>query len=95
MSIINHITHTENLSGTPSLSARTVATMDMGMADMGAMGSMSMGSGVPGLLYMQLIYWALVGGAIGFATTINMFCKIQYWQRLASSKLPSSRGSVS
>ena len=36
--------------------------MDMGMA------SISMGDGVPGLVYLQKMYWAIIGAAIALAT---------------------------
>jgi hypothetical protein len=46
-----------------------------------SMGSMSMGDGVPGLFYMQQMYWKVVGAAIAFAFAVNMFHKALALQR--------------
>lgn len=45
---------------------------------------MVMAAGVPSLFWMQQIFWAFVGTAIGVATLANVFNKILYHQRLAS-----------
>ena len=45
------------------------------------MGSMSMGDGVPNVFYLQKIYWAVIGGAIGLAAFANMVNKALYIQR--------------
>jgi predicted ferric reductase len=58
--------------------------MDMSM-DMSG-GSMVMAAGVPGLFYMQQVFWAFVGTAIGVATLANVFNIILYRQRMASAK---------
>ena len=56
--------------------------MDMtGMDHMGGMGSMSTETGVPGLVDVQMVYWAFVGGAIAFAAASNVLYKMVYWQR--------------
>ena len=54
--------------------------MSMGGMDMG-MGSMSMGDGVPGLVYLQKMYWAIISATIAFATLVNVFNKVLYRQR--------------
>lgn len=54
--------------------------MDMSGMGMDGMGSMSTGT-VPGLVYMQKVYWALVAGAIALAAASNFLFKILYWQR--------------
>lgn len=43
-------------------------------------------SGAPDLDYAPKIYWAFAGGAIAFATAINIFYKILYWQRSALNR---------
>ncbi|KAL9125378.1 MAG: hypothetical protein Q9217_005413 [Psora testacea] len=55
----------------------------MGMSG-GGMGSMSMGDGLPNLFYMQKMYWAVVGAAIGVATLANILNNILLRQRLSS-----------
>lgn len=56
--------------------------MDMSNMDMGGgMGGMSMGDGVPNLFYLQKMYWAVVGTAIGCATLANLYNKCLYRQR--------------
>ena len=40
------------------------------------------GDGVPSLFYLQRMYWAVVGTAIGIATLANVFNKIVADQRL-------------
>lgn len=42
--------------------------------------------GVPGLFYMQDMFWAFVGTALGVATLVNLFNQILYRQRIAASK---------
>lgn len=43
----------------------------MSMGDM-PMGDMSMGDDVPGLFYLQKMYWAVVGSAIAAATVVHI-----------------------
>ncbi|KAL8693869.1 MAG: hypothetical protein Q9218_001378 [Villophora microphyllina] len=52
--------------------------MDMGHG----MGGMAMGDGVPSLFYLQKMYWAVVGTAIGCATLANLYNKCLYRQRM-------------
>lgn len=49
-------------------------------------GAMVMTAGVPGLFYMQQIFWAFVGTAIAVATLANVFNKILCYQRIAASR---------
>ncbi|TVY82662.1 Ferric/cupric reductase transmembrane component [Lachnellula suecica] len=49
-------------------------------------GMMTMAAGVPGLFYMQQIFWAFVGTAIAVATIANVINRILYHQRITSSK---------
>lgn len=49
-------------------------------------GMMTMAPGVPSLFYMQQIFWAFVGTAIGVATIANVLNRILYHQRISSSK---------
>lgn len=49
--------------------------MSMSMGDM-PMGSMSMGDGVPGLFYLQNMYWAVVGSAIAAAAVVNALNRV-------------------
>ncbi|KAH6679713.1 metalloreductase [Halenospora varia] len=49
-------------------------------------GSMVMAAGVPGLFWMQQIFWAFVGAAIAAATVANVINKVLYHQRIAVSK---------
>ena len=59
--------------------------MDMSGMGMGSgMGSMSMGSGVPNLFYLQKMFWAVIGAAIGLATAVNVYHKLLFRQRYAS-----------
>lgn len=44
----------------------------MGGMDM-SMGDMDMGAGIPGLFYLQKIYWAVVGAAIAAFTLVNVY----------------------
>ncbi|KAL8770585.1 MAG: hypothetical protein Q9194_005129 [Teloschistes cf. exilis] len=55
--------------------------MDMGHG----MGGMSMGDGVPNLFYLQKMYWAVVGTAIGCATLANLYNKCLYRQRMLAA----------
>ena len=52
--------------------------MDMSMS---GMGHMSMGDGVPGLFYLQKMYWAVVGSAIAAATVVNVIDRLLAWSR--------------
>ncbi|KAF2196510.1 ferric-chelate reductase [Delitschia confertaspora ATCC 74209] len=56
-----------------------------------AMGSMSMGNGVPPLLDFPKMYWAVVGTAVAIATMVNVYNKVLYRQRLAAAKAGKSR----
>ncbi|KAH7336144.1 metalloreductase [Rhexocercosporidium sp. MPI-PUGE-AT-0058] len=47
---------------------------------------MSMTAGVPGLFYMQQIFWAFVGTAIGVAVIANGLNKILYHQRISAAR---------
>ncbi|KAF4629129.1 hypothetical protein G7Y89_g9018 [Cudoniella acicularis] len=49
-------------------------------------GMMTMAPGVPGLFYMQQIFWAFVGTAIAVAAAANVINKILYHQRISSLK---------
>jgi hypothetical protein len=55
--------------------------MDMSTMDMGAMGSMSAGQGIPPLLVFPQIYWAVVGVTVGIAAVANFINIILYRQR--------------
>lgn len=48
--------------------------------DMGA-GNMDMGNGVPGLFYLQKMYWAVVGAAIAAFTLVNAYSWFLCWHR--------------
>ena len=48
---------------------------------MSGMGSMSMGDGVPGLFYLQKMYWAVIGSAIAAGTVINILNRFLACQR--------------
>lgn len=48
---------------------------------MSGMGHMSMGNGVPGLFYLQKMYWAVVGSAIAAGTVINVLNRFLAYQR--------------
>ncbi|KAB8218384.1 ferric reductase NAD binding domain-containing protein [Aspergillus novoparasiticus] len=65
--------------------------MSMGGMDMGPMGHMSMGDGVPGLFYLQKMYWAVVGSAIAAGTVVNAFNNFLAFQRLRDSTLTPSK----
>jgi len=57
-------------------------SMSMGGMSMDMpMGSMSMGPGVPGLFYLQKMYWAVVGAAIAAATVVNLLNHVLARQR--------------
>ncbi|PWY90461.1 metalloreductase [Aspergillus sclerotioniger CBS 115572] len=62
--------------------------MDMNMS---GMGSMSMGNGVPGLFYLQKMYWAVIGSAIAAGTVINLLNRFLACQRLRDSSLTPSK----
>lgn len=49
--------------------------MSMSMGDM-PMGSMSMGDGIPGLFYLQNMYWVIVGSAIAAAAVVNTLNRV-------------------
>ena len=49
-------------------------------------GMMSMGAGVPSLFYMQQIFWAFIGAAIGVAALANLLNHILYRQRMSASR---------
>src|SRR6187402_2885796 len=51
-----------------------------GMSEM-----VAMAAGVPGLFYMQQIFWAFIGTAIAVATIGNVLNKILYHQRISAS----------
>ena len=53
-------------------------------------GMMTMAAGVPGLSYMQQIFWAFIGTALAVATLTNVFNQILYRQRIAASKIASN-----
>jgi hypothetical protein len=46
-----------------------------------AMGSMSMGAGIPPLQDFPKLYWAVVGAAIATATAVNVYNHALYRQR--------------
>lgn len=52
-------------------------------------GMMDMGAGVPGLFFMQRVFWAAVGTAIGVAILTNVFNKVLCYQRLSAARNPS------
>jgi hypothetical protein len=60
-------------------------SMDMSSS----MGNMSMGNGVPGLFYMQQMYWKFVGSAIAFAFVVNIFNKTLAVERYIHTHLIS------
>ncbi|PGH04191.1 hypothetical protein AJ79_07169 [Helicocarpus griseus UAMH5409] len=69
--------------------------MDHSMHSGMGMGSMDMGDGAPSFFYMQQMYWAVVGTAIGIATIANILNKIIAVQRFAdSSPTPSKPKSI-
>lgn len=45
------------------------------------MGGMSMGDDVPDVFYLQKMYWAVVGTAIGCASLVNIYNRVLSWQR--------------
>lgn len=55
----------------------------------GGMGGMSMASGVPGLFYIQKMYWAVIGSAIAAGTVVNLLNRFLAYQRYVDS--PSSK----
>lgn len=63
------------------------------MSSMGgmAMGSMSMGNGVPSMFALQQIYWVVVGSAIGIATFVNglnrLLARYRYLQTSTGSQV--------
>ncbi|KAI9795314.1 MAG: hypothetical protein M1835_006029 [Candelina submexicana] len=60
--------------------------MDMSMSGMGmAMGSMSMGTGVPNLFDLQKMYWAVIGAAVAFAAALNILETILCRQRIRAA----------
>ncbi|RHZ49536.1 ferric reductase family protein [Aspergillus thermomutatus] len=61
-----------------------------GMGHM-SMGNMSMGDGVPGLFYLQRMYWAVVGSAIAVGTVANVLNRFLAYQRLRDSTLTPSK----
>lgn len=52
-----------------------------GMSGMSGMGNMSMGDGIPGFFYLQKMYWAVVGSAIGAGAVANLFYHVLAHQR--------------
>ncbi|KAL8823747.1 MAG: hypothetical protein Q9191_005586 [Dirinaria sp. TL-2023a] len=61
--------------------------MDMSGMSMGSeMGGMSMGSGVPNLFYLQKMFWAVVGAAIGLATAVNVYNELLCRQRISAAR---------
>ncbi|KAJ9223965.1 hypothetical protein DTO027B5_3715 [Paecilomyces variotii] len=64
--------------------------MSMSMGDM-PMGDMSMGNGVPGLFYLQKMYWAVVGSAIAAATVVHVLDRFLARQRLRDTSLTPSK----
>ncbi|PYH91918.1 hypothetical protein BO71DRAFT_331148 [Aspergillus ellipticus CBS 707.79] len=58
---------------------------------MSGMGHMSMGDGVPGLFYLQKIYWAVVGSAIAAGTVVNLLNRFLACQRLRDTSLTPSK----
>ncbi|GES63109.1 metalloreductase [Aspergillus terreus] len=65
--------------------------MSMSGMDMGHMGSMSMGNGVPSLFYLQKMYWAVVGSAIAAGTVVNILNRFLAVQRLRDTTLTPSK----
>ena len=63
--------------------------MHMNHGGHGGMGSMSMEDGVPSHAYLQQMYWAVVGAAIGVATFVNVLNKFLLYQRLANRRSES------
>ena len=55
-----------------------------------SMGMMSTGAGVPNLFYMQQIFWAFIGSAIGVAALANLLNQILYRQRMSASRTASN-----
>jgi hypothetical protein len=45
------------------------------------MGSMDMGDGVPGLFYLQNMFWVVIGAAIGLAAVVNISNQLLCRQR--------------
>ena len=46
------------------------------------MGAISKGGGIPDNLYLQKMYWAVIGTAIGLAVAVNVFNKAIAYQRI-------------
>ncbi|KAE8146746.1 FAD-binding domain-containing protein [Aspergillus avenaceus] len=65
--------------------------MSMSGMNMGSMGNMSMGDGVPNLFYLQKMYWAVVGSAIAAGTVVNLYNRLLAFQRLRDSTLTPSK----
>ncbi|GAD98847.1 predicted protein [Paecilomyces variotii No. 5] len=68
----------------------SVDRMSMSMGDM-PMGDMSMGDGVPGLFYLQKMYWAVVGSAVAAATVVHVLNCLLARQRLRDTSLTPSK----
>jgi hypothetical protein len=51
---------------------------------------MNTGAGVPNLFYMQEIFWAFIGSAIGVAALANFLNQILYRQRMSASRTASN-----
>ncbi|PYH45324.1 ferric reductase family protein [Aspergillus saccharolyticus JOP 1030-1] len=64
--------------------------MDMDMS-MSGMGHMSMGDGVPGLFYLQKMYWVVIGSAIAAGTVVNLLNRYLAYQRLRDTSLTPSK----
>ncbi|XHF96599.1 hypothetical protein AWENTII_000224 [Aspergillus wentii] len=68
--------------------------MSIEMSDMSGMSGMSgmpMGDGVPGLFYLQKIYWAVIGSALTAATVVNILNYSLARQRLRDTTLTPSK----
>ncbi|KAL8784115.1 MAG: hypothetical protein Q9213_004174 [Squamulea squamosa] len=57
----------------------------MDMSSGHSMAGMSMGEGVPSPAYLQNMYWAAVGTAIGCATLVNLYNNALYRQRMSAA----------
>jgi predicted ferric reductase len=62
--------------------------MDMSMMSMSMMGGMA--AGAPSLFYMQQIFWAFVGAAIGVAALANILNRVIYHRRITSRSITPS-----
>lgn len=67
-----------------NIHSSSLTIMSMSGMDMGHMGSMSMGDGVPSLFYLQKMYWAVVGSAIAAGTVVNILNRFLAVQRYGS-----------